>query len=63
MTNPLQLSIVNFKKGSYIIVEGKQRADFFYIIRGGKVQISKEVKVVEEEGGGLLRRGREGDPG
>ncbi len=57
MPNPLQLSIVNFKKGSYIIVEGKQRADFFYIIRGGKVQISKEVKVVEEEGGNILGPG------
>ncbi len=57
MPNPLQLSIVNFRKGSYIIVEGKQRADNFYIIRSGKVQISKEVKVVEEEGGNILGPG------
>ncbi len=55
--NPLQLSIVNFRKGSYIIVEGKQRADYFYIIRSGKVQISKEVNVVEEEGGNILGPG------
>jgi len=57
MNNPLQLSLVNFKKGSYIIVEGKQKADFFYIIRGGNVRISKEVAVVEEEGGNLLAPG------
>ncbi len=57
MSNPLQLSIVNFRKGSYIIVEGKQKADSFYIIRSGKVQISKEVKVVEEEGGDILGPG------
>ncbi len=57
MSNPLQLSIVNFRKGSYIIVEGKQRADNFYIIRSGKVQISKEVNVVEEEGGNILGPG------
>ncbi|NOY08883.1 MAG: cyclic nucleotide-binding domain-containing protein [Spirochaetes bacterium] len=57
MSNPLQLSIVNFRKGSYIIVEGKQKADSFYIIRSGKVQISKEVKVVEEEGGDVLGPG------
>ena len=57
MSNPLQLSIVNFNKDSYIIVEGKQKADHFYIIRSGKVRISKEVEIVEEEGGNIL------DPG
>ena len=57
MNNPLQLSLVNFKKGAYIIVEGKQRADCFYIIRSGNVRISKEVEVVEEEGGNLLNPG------
>ena len=50
MASPLQLSIVNFNKNSYIIVEGKQKADYFYILRSGKVRISKEVEVVEEEG-------------
>ena len=30
MNNPLQLSLVNFRKGAYIIVEGKQKADYFY---------------------------------
>ena len=57
MNNPLQLSIVNFKKNSYIIVEGKQKADRFYILRGGNVRISKEAEVVEEEGGNLLAPG------
>ena len=57
MENPLQLSFVNFKKDSYIIVEGKQNADRFYIIRSGKVRISKEVEVVEEEGGNVLGPG------
>ena len=57
MPNPLQLSIVNFNRNSYIIVEGKQRADNFYIIRSGKVRISKEVEVVEEEGGNILAPG------
>lgn len=57
MSNPLQLSIVNFKNNSYIIVEGKQRAEFFYIIQAGKVRISKEVEVVEEEGGNVLGPG------
>jgi CRP-like cAMP-binding protein len=50
MESPLQLTFVNFKKDSYIIVEGKQNADRFYIIRQGKVRVSKEVEVVEEEG-------------
>ncbi|MFP4508599.1 MAG: Crp/Fnr family transcriptional regulator [Spirochaetaceae bacterium] len=57
MSNPLQLSMVNFNKGAYIIVEGKQKADHFYIIRQGKIRISKEVEVVEEEGGNILGPG------
>jgi CRP-like cAMP-binding protein len=57
MENPLQLSFVNFKKDSYIIVEGKQNADRFYIIRSGKVRIFKEVEVVEEEGGNVFGPG------
>ncbi len=57
MTAPLQLSIVNFHKGAYIIVEGKANADHFFIIRGGKVRVSKEVEVVEEEGGNILGPG------
>jgi len=57
MPNPLQLSLVNFKKGSYIIVEGKQNADYFYIVRSGKVRISKELEIVDEEGGKVLGPG------
>lgn len=57
MNNPLQLSLVNYKKSAYIIVEGKQKADYFYIIRAGSVRISKEVEVVEEEGGNILNPG------
>ncbi|TVQ21575.1 MAG: cAMP-binding protein [Spirochaetaceae bacterium] len=57
MSNPLQLSMVNFNKGAYIIVEGKQKADNFYILRQGKIRISKEVEVVEEEGGNVLGPG------
>lgn len=57
MNNPLQLAMVNFKKGAYIIVEGKQNADYFFIIREGKVRVSKEAEVVEEEGGNVLSPG------
>jgi CRP-like cAMP-binding protein len=53
----LQLTFVNFKKDSYIVVEGKQNADRFFIIRQGTVRISKEVEVVEEEGGNTLGPG------
>jgi CRP-like cAMP-binding protein len=49
MTAPLQLIFVNFVKDSYIIVEGKRNADKFFIIRAGKVRLSKEVQVVTEE--------------
>src|SRR5690606_2363410 len=57
MSNPLQLSMVSFTKDAYIIVEGKQNANQFYIIRQGKVHVSKEVEVVAEEGGNVLGPG------
>ena len=57
MAEQLQLTFVNFIKNSYIVVEGKQNADRFFIIRQGKVRISKEVEVVAEEGGNILGPG------
>lgn len=57
MSSPLQLSFVNFKKDAYIIVEGKQNADRFFIIRSGKVRLFKMVEVVEEEAGNILGPG------
>jgi len=57
MAGQLQLSFVNFNKDSYIVVEGKANADRFFIIHKGKVIISKEVEVVEEEGGNILGPG------
>jgi CRP-like cAMP-binding protein len=57
MADQLQLRFVNFNKDAYIVVEGKLNADRFFIIRQGKVRISKEVEVVEEEGGNILGPG------
>ncbi|MDR0496727.1 MAG: Crp/Fnr family transcriptional regulator [Treponema sp.] len=57
MAGQLQLAFVSFKKDSYIVVEGKQNADRFFIIHQGKVLISKMVEVVEEEGGNTLGPG------
>lgn len=57
MSSPLTLAIVNFNKGSYIIVEGKENADRFYIIRSGNVRISKEVEIVAEEQGNTYTPG------
>ncbi|EMJ97693.1 cyclic nucleotide-binding domain-containing protein [Leptospira alstonii] len=41
--------IVNFQKGSYIIVEGKKDSPSFFIIREGKVKIGRENPVVGED--------------
>jgi CRP-like cAMP-binding protein len=57
MADPLQLTIVNFSRGSYIIVEGKQNADRFFIIITGRVKVSKETEVVAEERGNILGPG------
>jgi len=57
MAAPLQLAFVNFTKDAYIIVEGKRNADRFFIIRTGKVRLSKEVQIVAEEQGDVLGPG------
>jgi len=57
MAAPLQLTFVNFAAKSYIIVEGKKNADRFFIVRTGKVRLSKEVQVVAEESGDTLGPG------
>jgi CRP-like cAMP-binding protein len=57
MAAPLQLAFVNFAKDAYIIVEGKRNADKFYIIRSGKVRLSKAVQIVAEEQGDTLGPG------
>jgi len=49
MESQFQLSYLNYKKDAYIIVEGKQKADFFFIIQQGKVRVFKEVMVEGEK--------------
>jgi len=43
MTDNFQPVFAKFLKGAYIFFEGKQDADRFYVIKEGKVQISRET--------------------
>lgn len=52
-----QLSFVKFRKNSYILIEGKEDIECFYIIQSGQVRIVKESEVVVEEGGNILKAG------
>lgn len=45
----LQLSFVNFRKDSFIIVEGKAETENFYIIQSGKVRTFRDVEVTEQD--------------
>lgn len=45
----LQLSFVNFRKDSFLLVEGKAVSDRFYIIQSGRVRCYKEVMATPEE--------------
>lgn len=56
MANPLQLGLVSYNKGAYITIEGKQ-AGHFFIIRGGRVRIEKELDIPEEEEESILKPG------
>ncbi len=44
-----QFTIENYPANSFIIVEGKKNSNNFYIIRAGRVKVSKEIQVVAEE--------------
>ncbi len=44
-----QFKVENYTANSFIMVEGKKNASNFYIIRSGKVKISKENPVLSEE--------------
>ena len=56
MNSQLQLSYVNYNKGAYIAIEGKQNSGFFYIIQQGNVKISKEA-LIEGDSNNLLGPG------
>jgi CRP-like cAMP-binding protein len=49
MAKQIQLERINFKKGAYLIVEGTQQADRFFIITSGNVHVSKESMAVIKE--------------
>jgi CRP-like cAMP-binding protein len=57
MNIQLRLAFINYKKNSYIVLEGEPNADRFFIIHEGEVRISKAVDAVSEEGGSLLGAG------
>ncbi|MCB1142515.1 MAG: Crp/Fnr family transcriptional regulator [Leptospiraceae bacterium] len=50
-------NIVNYQANSYIIVEGKKEAYNFFIIREGKVKVSRENPVVGEDPNQVLGPG------
>lgn len=53
----LQLAFVNFKKDSYIAVEGQETGDRFYIIQSGHVRCITEAKVPTNNSNNLLGPG------
>lgn len=49
MGKVLQLQFVNFRKGSYIVVEGRPQNDLFYIIQCGNVRIQKQTQIAGQQ--------------
>ncbi|MDR0526068.1 MAG: Crp/Fnr family transcriptional regulator [Spirochaetaceae bacterium] len=56
MGDTFNLNVLTFKKDSYIIVEGKEDNRFF-IVKSGKILLSRENEVVTERDGMLLQAG------
>ena len=58
MEEQFQLKVMHYQRDSYIMLEGQQKADRFFIIQQGKVKISKELKVEgDTEGDKILATG------
>lgn len=53
----LELSFVQFKKNAYIIIEGKPNADRFFIIREGKVKITRQLEAAADSDANSLTTG------
>ena len=49
MAAGLQLSTVNFQKGAYIIIEGRVQLNYFFIIRSGKVSVTRDAEKGKQE--------------
>ncbi|MDR0568072.1 MAG: cyclic nucleotide-binding domain-containing protein [Spirochaetaceae bacterium] len=56
MGDTFSINVLTFKRDSYIIVEGKEDNRFF-IIKEGKVLLSRENEVVRERDGAVLQPG------
>ena len=57
MMSENQFKIENYQANSFIIIEGKRNSNTFYIIRSGKVKISKENQVISEDTNSVLGPG------
>jgi len=57
MEEQVRLANVKFMKNAYIIVEGDKSSERFFIIREGRVYLSRNVQVVAEERGNVLGPG------
>jgi CRP-like cAMP-binding protein len=57
MPGATQLSILNFKKDMYILVEGKRDEKRFFIIREGYVKITKQVTLTKEDADSIIGPG------
>jgi CRP-like cAMP-binding protein len=52
-----KLSLVNFRKNTYIFVEGQHSDGCFFIIREGSVKVFKQVRTSEDETGTVMGQG------
>lgn len=57
MADRPQLSIVSYRQGMYIILEGNRDVERFFIIQKGSVKITKDGQLVQQESGASLGPG------
>lgn len=53
----MSFQMLNFKAGSYVVIEGKREALNFFIIRQGKLKTTKENPVIGDDGSQVLGPG------
>ncbi|MDR2097070.1 MAG: Crp/Fnr family transcriptional regulator [Spirochaetaceae bacterium] len=57
MSDIPRLSVVTFRKGTYILVEGKQAEQRFFIMKDGFVKITRLVQAAKEKGKSVIGPG------
>ncbi|HCL55576.1 MAG TPA: cAMP-binding protein, partial [Spirochaetia bacterium] len=57
MSEQAKLGLIKYKKGTYILIEGDEGKEIFYIVKEGSIQIDRSVEKIVQAKGEILQPG------